>query len=144
MNYAIIGLFKIALLMFPTLCRRTCLSLLTSEQWRKKWLSDLKSDSRGEIGLRTSKKLCLNLSSLKKLSPTQSLVKKTISFMLQVSLTDVNIGFVLYTHFFSIWIFFYIFPETIPRCHMFLICLFITLYCILYFNSFYLSIYLLK
>ena len=82
MNYPIISFVKIPLLMFSILCRRICLSPIKSRQWRKKWLSVSMSKSQGQIEIRVSKKLCLNLCSLKWLSLSWSLVKKIIPFML--------------------------------------------------------------
>ena len=67
---------------------------------------------------------------------------KLLFVKISLSLTDVNIGFVLFKHFSSICFFFFKLPETITRCHMFLTCRFIRLYCRLYFNTFYLCIYL--
>ena len=75
-------LFKTALFMLSILCRKICLSLVKSGPWRKRWLSVSISEPQGHIGFKASKKLCLNLCSLKWFSPTRNLVKKIIPFML--------------------------------------------------------------
>ena len=62
------------------LSRRFCLSLVNFGQWRKKWFNVSISKPQVQIGLSESKKLCLNLCSLKWQRPSWRLVRKSSPF----------------------------------------------------------------
>ena len=62
------------------LCRRFCLSLVDLGQWRKKWFNVSISKPQVQIGLTVSKRLCLNLCSLKWLKPTWRQLRRISPF----------------------------------------------------------------
>ena len=62
------------------LSKRFCLSLVNLGQQGKKWFNTLISRPQKQIGVCVSKKLCLNLCSLKLLRPEQRRVRQISPF----------------------------------------------------------------
>ena len=72
---------KMSGMILSILSRRFCLSLVNLGQWRKKWFNVSISKPQMQIGLSVSKKLCLDLCSLKWLRPTWRRVRKISPFV---------------------------------------------------------------
>ena len=71
---------EMSVMIVSILSRRLYLSLVNIGQWRKNWFNVSISNPQLQIGLSVSKKLCLNLCSLKWLRPTRRRVSKISRF----------------------------------------------------------------